>query len=272
MPTAAAEHTIENALDSVRHDSLEQQVARWFRFAGSPPWLELQALKIRVDAGAWERSKYAHADDVKTAARLAAVADKWLAPAVYVIANGIADGVSTRATPGHWHDAKKGESTSDADIAARTVLFIDVDARRPKGISATDEEIAHTADVARSIYEELAAILEDTRLLGYGDSGNGRSVFMALDSLDVDDAGKRHHAILVALGEKYSGPHVEIDQSVHDAKRLVPCFGTLKKKGAPDIAERPHRRTAFTCEEDVARVSLDDLDRIVASLRVGLPD
>jgi|GEM_PF-1476905 len=259
-------------LSAARSESLETQLSRWHRFAGEPTWLELQALKIMGAVGSWERSRFAHADDVRTAARLAAQADKWTCPGVYLIANPILSGVATRAAPGQWHDARKGESTSDAEIARRSVLFIDVDARRPKGTSATDEEVAHTRRVARSIYDQIATILGNDQPLALGASGNGRADLLALDHLDVAEAGRRHQAILVALAAKYTDEHVEIDRVVHDAKRLIPCWGTTKRKGAPGIPERPHRRSALICSDEVTRVSMADLDRLLDALRRGLAD
>jgi KaiC/GvpD/RAD55 family RecA-like ATPase len=270
---ARTDDPLERALlDAARGDSLEVQLGRWHRFAGAPAWLELQAIKIRGERSAFRTSRYAHADDVRTAARLAATADRWPCPGVYLIGNTICDAVPTRDAPGQWHDLDKGEGTSDAEIAARSVLFIDIDAKRPKGTSATDAEVARTAAVAREIYVELAGILEDTAPLAIGASGNGRAVLVALDHLDVAEAGRRHVAILVALASRFSDADVEIDRSVHDAKRILPCWGTSKKKGAPGLDDRPHRRTALVCSAEVTRATMTDLDRIVETLRHGLAD
>lgn len=72
----------ETALLSGRLETIEAQLACWHRFAGSPSWIELQALKIRGEKSSWERSRYAHAHDVPTAAQLATIADGWACPAV----------------------------------------------------------------------------------------------------------------------------------------------------------------------------------------------
>lgn len=262
---------VEAALRDVAGDSIEEQLARWHRFAGEPKWIELQALKITGDRSSWEASRYAHCDSVSTAARLAATADKWPCPAVYLITNPILDAVASRANAGQWHDMRKGEGTSDAEIAARSVLFVDIDARRPKNTSATASELAHVVRVADTIYSKLAALL-DLRSIGYGASGNGRSIFIALDHLDIAAAGRRHREILLCLAAYYTDSSVEIDTSVFDAKRLGPCWGTVKKKGAAGIAERPHRRTSFYCDAEIVRATMNDLDEVVASLRKGLSD
>ena len=57
-----------------------------------------------------------------------------------------------------------------------------------------------------------------------------------------------------------------IDRTVTDAKRLVPAFGTTKRKGAPGLEDRPHRQTAFLCAESIARVRAAALDRLLERL------
>lgn len=269
MP-APAIHPCEARLAAVADQTIDANLARWHRFAGSPAWIELQALHVRGERASFEASKFAHADDARTAARLASVADRWNCPGVYIIANAIDPAVATRDVAGQWHDAPKGGSTTDAEISARTSLVIDVDAVRPKGTSATEDEMAHTATVATRIHDEIAGILEGDDAIAFAHTGNGRMLFLALASLDPAGAGQRHEAILLALAARYTTERAKIDLSVHDAKRLVPAWGTFKKKGAPGIPSRPHRRTAFTCADEVRRLTLDDLDLLVATLRHGL--
>jgi hypothetical protein len=63
---------------------------------------------------------------------------------------------------------------------------------------------------------------------------------------------------------------IDVDTSVTDAKRLVPAFGTTKRKGAEGNPERPHRRTAFVCAPEVSRLSLAELEDLVVDLRADL--
>ena len=72
--------------------------------------------------------------------------------------------------------------------------------------------------------------------------------------------------ILSALSIAFAAPGAEIDRTVTDAKRLVPAFGTTKRKGAPGVDDRPHRQTAFLCSESVARVRPADLEGVLAGL------
>ena len=57
----------------------------------------------------------------------------------YVLFNAVDPAVATRAASGSWHVAKRGESTTDRDVHARRALYIDVDAERASGTSATDD-------------------------------------------------------------------------------------------------------------------------------------
>ncbi len=96
---------------------------------------------------------------------------KWsCTPLASTIANQINPAVPTRSTGGQWHRAKKGASTTDADIVARRVIFIDQDARRPKGTSATDAQVAATHAVAVDVYALLSDLIGEDAL-GFGHSG-----------------------------------------------------------------------------------------------------
>jgi len=52
---------------------------------------------------------------------------------------------------------------------------------------------------------------------------------------------------------------VTVDTKLFDAKRILPACGTGKKKGAPGIAERPHRRTAIVAPVEPVRLTLEQL-------------
>jgi RecA/RadA recombinase len=264
--------TPEGAL-RLASDDIADNFGRWLRFVdhteGKP--IELQAIDVPA-ANYGARSRFAHARTLVEATRLLEEADKWKAPGVFTIVNDIDPAVATRDVAGKWHDAKKGVSTTDRDILARATLFVDVDAKRVRGTSATDEEIAQTAEVATLVYMALAGIV-GAEVLGYGHSGNGRSVFVALDHIaETSELEAAVKGILAALGCMFVAPRVEIDPVVCDAKRLGPAWGTTKRKGAPGIAERPHRRTVFVCAEQVRRLAFPELRDLLATLRAELTD
>ncbi|MCW5836425.1 MAG: hypothetical protein KIS78_28760 [Labilithrix sp.] len=57
-----------------------------------------------------------------------------------------------------------------------------------------------------------------------------------------------------------------------DAKRLCPAFGTTKRKGAPGLAEWPHRRTTFVCAGQDERLDEAALDALVQALHADFDD
>ena len=254
---------MEQGLSSAAEEGLAPNFARWIRFLGvdNGEWMELQVLGVKAQYG--DRSHVAHANSPETALALVEAAERFRATGVFCIANQINPGVASRQQPFKWHVAQKGVSTSNRDIVARRVLFIDIDAVRPSGTSATDEEQAYAASVAVHVYERLHGLLGSDAALGYAHSGNGRQLFVALDAVaESEEVAATIKAILAALAKLEGTDRASIDVTVCDAKRLCPAFGTTKRKGAENIADRPHRRTAFTCASDVRRIDFAALERI----------
>jgi P4 family phage/plasmid primase-like protien len=146
-----------------------------------------------------------------------------------------------------------------------------VDAVRPAGTSASQGEMDEAVTVGKRVYERLARALGSEAPLAYAHSGNGRQVFVALETMaESPDVMTLIKGILTALGKLEGNDKAQIDPTVCDPKRLVPAFGTMKRKGAKGISERPHRRTAMICSGEVKRASLDDLRRLLASLEAEI--
>lgn len=265
---------LQSRIDVAQAEGLEANVLRWLAFRGVKPGeaIELQALNVPDGKGSrWTSSKFAHAIDAASCVRLLTEADGWLAPGIYALANAINQAVATRKEAGRWHDAPKGVSTQDRDIDARCVLYIDVDVDRPAGTSSTDEDLALAHVLASRLYADLGALLGGTDALAFGHSGNGRSIFMALNRLaESAELKSLVVGILAAVRLLYQGGRIKIDVSVVDAKRLVPAFGTMKRKGAPGIAAYPHRRSALVTPEQVTRLGQAQLADLLGKLRERL--
>ncbi len=265
---------LQSALDAAVAEGLGPNVRRWLHFVGAKQgdWIEVQAVEVPDRGGKWTSTRFAHAGDAETLIKLLAEADTWGAPGIYYVANRIDPAVATRKLAGSWHVAPKGESTTDRDIRARNVLYVDIDVERPKGTSATDAQVALAHATAVRIYEDIAAqIGEDA--LAFGHSGNGRALFVALNHpKETPEMRAIASGVLAALRAVYQGGGVKIDIVVAEAKRLVPAFGTMKRKGAPGIAQYPHRRTAIVGPERVKRISVQDLEALLAGLRGRLDE
>ena len=262
---------LSQRLLEAQQEGLEANALRWLRFRGTRPGEVVEMQVLNVPSGDFSRSYFAHAATAEDLVRLLDEAESFAAPGIYVLANEVNPDVALRAPSGAWHPAKKGSSTTDDDIVSRRVLYVDIDAERTSGTSATDEEVARALTISVEIYQSFANMLGGEGALGLGMSGNGGSVFVALADLpptvEITSGIKE---ILTTLDRLVEMPGVKIDKSVCDLKRLVPAWGTWKRKGV-DSESRPHRPTAFVCADVVERVDGDGLCKILDGLKAMLP-
>lgn len=257
---------------SAASPSLADQVATWLAFRGLDPdeWVELQAWDVPERNG-HTVTKVTHADSAETMTKRLQEAERFGAPGIYAMANRIHEAVATRVAAGRWHDAKKGKSTTDRDITHRRVLFIDVDYERPTDTAATNAQVEEAHAVAAGVYDHLARLLPaGADSIAFGHSGNGRSLFLALDCLpESAELAALVKGVLAALKERHETDTIKIDPSVSEAKRLSPAFGTTKRKGSGE-GNRPHRRTVLVAPANPRRLSFVEVGDLLTALRRGL--
>jgi hypothetical protein len=265
---------ISAALDAARGEGLTQNLRRFLGFLGvkEGEWTELQALDASGKGAPYKGQGFAHASTVSSACQLALVADEHhAAQGLYVVMNRVDARVTARGATESWHQQQKGASTSEKDILYRRAIFIDCDPERPSGISTTAEEAVLAHDRAMQVYGWLVSVIGGPAPLGFGMSGNGSQVYLATADLPADQVTKKLVSdLLSALDKRFTDKLVKVDTSVSDAKRVCPAFGTVKRKGS-DTEERPHRRTYFACAPTVRRLSLDELQALVAAARPEAP-
>jgi hypothetical protein len=270
-PTPRA-RDLRERLDSAADEGLSQNISRFLRFLGHEDGdvIELQTLGVPNKYA--PSNHFTHVRSVEKAIDALEYADERAPVGSYVLFNAVDPAVATRAASGRWHQAKRGESTTDRDVRARRAVYIDVDAERTSGTSATDEELGHAVAKAADILVWLEERVPSAAI-GAGHSGNGVSLFLALDDLpERPELALLVKALLAGLEHRFSDARAKVDRSVSDAKRLCPAFGTTKRKGAAGIAERPHRRTAFVCADEVERLDEAAFAALVQSLRDELDD
>jgi hypothetical protein len=134
--------------------------------------------------------------------------------------------------------SKAEHAASDNDVVYLRWWYIDFDAKRLKGISSTDAELAEAVarrDQFLADHPDLAAAAI------WGRSGNGAWVLVRLPDYPNVDASRglvvRATAI---LSKRYTDTKVEIDTSTTNPGRVGPMVGTVKCKGA-NRPERPWR-------------------------------
>lgn len=201
----------------------------------------------------------AYATSIESAMRLMREGENIPGTGVYRVANKITPSIAARyASLGRWHRADAGRAADHETEEAR-VIYVDCDAVRVKGISATNVEKACSYELLQRVEEFFAHRLGDDRTLGRGDSGNGFSLFIATEPFKpTKETGERIERLLKGLAQKFKVDGAKIDTSVFNPARLVPAFGTLKCKGA-DTQDRPHRATYFCCRPVVRRIPLEVL-------------
>jgi hypothetical protein len=195
---------------------------------------ELRALEatIRGDRWAGVFSGYFDNADAFTDAAMSITGAK----GIYFIPNPVQPELLARAH-NRIRRAPRGESTTDTNIVSRKWLLIDIDAKRPSGISASAEE--HEAAHHRA--GELWRHCHDD--LGWGDpieadSGNGAHLLYRIDAPTQDDGV--FHDLLKSFAAQFDDDKVTIDVSVHNPSRIWKLYGTVSCKG-DHTESRPHR-------------------------------
>lgn len=150
-------------------------------------------------------------------------------------------------------------TTADADILWRRWLPVDLDACRPSGISASQEEHAQALDRAAKIRAFLAQRGIPSI---FADSGNGGHLLIPIDLPNDDPSRVLVAGVLTALSALFDDAAVSVDVSCANAARIWKIYGTLACKGE-NMPDRPHR-TAMILDypEDLTPVSAARLQQI----------
>ncbi len=158
------------------------------------------------------------------------------------------------------------DTTTDKDIVRRQFLLIDLDPKRPPGISATDAE--HEAALQRAI-----KCRQGLRDLGwpdpmFNDSGNGAHLIYRIDLPNDAAANALVKGALNSLAAKWDDEAVTVDRSVHNAARIVKLPGTLAAKG-DHTNDRPHRIARIVeAPERLECVSWEQLESVAGTVAV----
>ena len=131
-------------------------------------------------------------------------------------------------------------TTSDADIIALHWLPIDLDAKRPAGISSTDGEHEAAIIKARAIRSWLIERGWPAGAFVLADSGNGSHLDVKIDLSNLPENVALVKACLEALDYLFSDESTEVDTTSQNPARIWKIYGTMARKG-DSTAERPHR-------------------------------
>lgn len=271
IPIARASGTtivdLKKRFDEAERESAEDNFLRFATYvgAGSGRFSEIRVLGLKHARRATVKSRYEDslAALVEAAVDVATHRDPGIG--TFLVMNELAPGCETRVTPHEWHVGSV--VASDRDITHRWAFYVDCDAVRLSGISATDDEKDAAVAVGWEVADLFAQLLGDrATALGVGMSGNGAQVYLALDRLpSTPEVDRVVTSVLACAACLFSSDAVKIDESVANPARLAPAFGTRKMKGA-DTPERPHRKTCFSCFDEPHRLTLAELDDLAQTL------
>jgi hypothetical protein len=216
------------------------------------------------------------ADQVEAAAAVA-YNISGLAPAIYLVMNGVSADLPTGL------DLRVG--CKGKEIPRRLNLLIDIDPTRPGDVSSTVEEKAEARQVMETIRDHLKAEGWPEPIVA--DSGNGWHLIYAIDlpnddsyeettSETIDQHGNPKTKTTVrtieggstslirrclrALAEKFDTAGAKVDRVVFDNPRLIKLHGTLSAKGRHQSEEgRPWRYSNIRTHPDPVEVVAPEL-------------
>lgn len=139
--------------------------------------------------------------------------------------------------------ANPKNTTQDVDIVCLRWLPIDLDPRRPAGISATDAEVKSALDLGG----EITKWLEDEEMRFTkairAFSGNGIHLLYRLADLPNDEEHRKMiKQAIAAIAKKFSNDQVDVDVKTCNPSRLWKLYGTTGRKG-DSTQDRPHRKS-----------------------------
>lgn len=170
--------------------------------------------------------------------------------AIYITLNPCAPALLHRAVNRLIGGKKSTPTASDDDIALRRWLFIDFDPVRPKGISATNEEVKAAGDTARACMAYLADAGWPEPVTAA--SGNGVHLLYSVNLPNDTDSRDLLRDALKAIKAHFDSDTVSVDEKVFNASRITKCYGSVARKG-DNTDERPHRRSSIISAPDTIK-------------------
>jgi len=186
---------------------------------------------------------YGYFDNAQDFGKCAEALEAAKAPGIYFVMNPCNPDLLARAANRLKAADQKTVTTSDKDIRCIRWLPIDLDPKRPTGISSSDAELQAAINLRNDIAIWLDQEFQTTGHTIPAMSGNGAHLSVRLDDFTPDE----DHVALIrkclhALHAKFSNDAVEVDRSVFNPARIWKLYGTTARKG-DHIPSRPHRKS-----------------------------
>lgn len=204
-------------------------------FAEPAQVVELRALGVSTREYRRPHTVSGYYDDLEALAR-DAIKVAPSARGTYFTLNPLNPALLARAANRVRRADERDSLTPDSEVLCRRWLPIDVDPRRPSGVSSTEPEHAAAQARALDIREWLRGQGWSAPL--YADSGNGAHLVYPID-LPAANGGLVER-VLKSLAFRFDDDTICIDQAVSNPSRIWKLYGTPVRKG-DHVPERPHR-------------------------------
>jgi len=153
--------------------------------------------------------------------------------------------------------------TSDNDICGYEWLFIDVDPKRPAGVSSTDEQLRKAKGVGNKVYAFMKNLGFNNPITAM--SGNGIHLLYKIRLRNSEENKILIKNCLLALDMLFSDEFVDIDKTNFNPARICKLYGTMARKGS-NTPENPHRMSHLLSEgsrEPTDRAYLETLSAML---------
>ena len=150
------------------------------------------------------------------------------------------------------------KAVTDAQITSYEFLFVDVDAKHPKGLSANDKELEEAKAVADTVNQYLLSMGMTSPI--FSCSGNGYHLFYPIESISVVKGKPIIKGILTGLYNVFCKGKTQatVDVVVSNPARIAKIPGSVSKKGQSTL-ERPHRVSYFLETGDMSKKASNDV-------------
>lgn len=156
----------------------------------------------------------------------------------YFAINKVKQSCFYRAQRGVIKTTEYIKTTADYDIESRMWVMIDLDPKRPAGISSSNEELELARQKAHNIFNYLKAEGFNEPVVCM--SGNGYHIMIPCDIPVNKYTTETIKKFTKVLSLMFSDDNVEVDESVFNPSRICKLYGTIAKKGS-NTEERPWR-------------------------------
>lgn len=147
---------------------------------------------------------------------------------------------------------KGTNTTNDTEIDGYKFLFVDIDPKRPTGISSSNAEYKASCNKASRVCKYMESLGFEKPIKAI--SGNGAHLLYRVN-LKNDEGNRRLvEKCLKALALLFDDDVVSIDTSNFNPSRICKLYGTMAQKGA-NTKERPHRMSKIVDYPEDLRIT-----------------